>query len=231
MTDSEYINADCFKYFKKVPDESIDLICTDAQYGISFDASFHMDNADWDKMSDQEYEKFLDTFFAECKRVLKPTGTLWFFYGITKIETVIKCVNRSGMFNHWENAMVYTSQNKTYQAFHLTINNKNYIFNQVEIKRDVVVPYMVKKDGKRIKRGWDYENGKPKRWTGIGNCLYAPNFEFLIQILSVLSSKENDTVLFNNKYLKRDYNLLFNKISSSEDCPLHFSKRLFLPKL
>ena len=114
MTNSEYINADCFEYFKKIPNESIDLICTDPPYAISFNASFHMDNADWDKMSDEEYEKFLDVFLAECKRVLKPTGTLWFFYGITKIETVIKCVNRSGMFNHWENALVYCRAKQVY---------------------------------------------------------------------------------------------------------------------
>ena len=45
---------------------------------------------------------------------------------------------------------------------------------KIEIKREVAAPYIVKTaDGKSEKRGWDYENGKPMRWTGIGNCIYA----------------------------------------------------------
>lgn len=183
MTNVEYINADCFEYFKKIPDESIDLICTDPPYGISFNASYHMDNVDWDKMSDEEYEKFLDAFFTECKRVLKPTGTLWFFYGITKIETVIKCVNRSGMFNHWENAMVYCRakgrgstkklKSQREEIMHITKDENKYTWNAVEYLREVVVPYV--KDGKP--RGWvlDQSTGMRLRWSGLGNvCCFTP---------------------------------------------------------
>ena len=107
MSQINYINTDCFNYMKTLPDESVDLIVTDPPYGISFDASNHMDNVDWDKMGDIEYEEFLDKLLTECYRILKPTGTMWMFYGITKIESVIKCINKSMFFNHWENAMVY----------------------------------------------------------------------------------------------------------------------------
>ena len=84
---------------KTLPDESVDLIVTDPPYGISFDASNHMDNVDWDKMGDIEYEEFLDKLLAECYRILKPTGTMWMFYGITKIESVIKCKNEYVLIN------------------------------------------------------------------------------------------------------------------------------------
>lgn len=229
-----YINDDCFEYMKSISDNSIDLIVTDPPYGISFNASNHMENVDWDKMSSDEYENFLDKFLSECRRVLKPEGSMWMFYGITMIESVIKSVNKSGLYNHWENALVFTTPEKTLQYYHLTKNEKNYVFNQIEIKRDVVVPYVTKtKDGKKIKRGWDYENGKAKRFTGIGNCLYASNPSWINQIFSLISSKENDVVISlpsGNKII-RDYNSLFNQISTSEDCKLGFNRRLFLPKL
>lgn len=219
MSQINYINTNCFDYFKKLEDNSIDLIVTDPPYGISFDASNHMDNTDWDKMADQEYEDFLDRLLAECKRVLKPTGTMWMFYGITKIESVIKCANRSGLFNHWENAMVYCRpkgrgathklKSQREEILHLTKDPKNYTWNSVEYLREVVVPYI--KDGKP--RGWalDQSTGLRVRWTGIGNVSFftPPAYNnvaekqihscqkplLLFAELIMLSSKKGETVL------------------------------------
>ena len=50
-----YINNDCFETMASLEDASIDLIVTDPPYGISFDGSNHMNNSDWDKMSDEEW--------------------------------------------------------------------------------------------------------------------------------------------------------------------------------
>ena len=175
-----YINKDCFEVMASLEDASIDLICTDPPYAISFDGSNHMQNSDWDKMSDEEYECLLDKFLAECKRVLKPTGSMWMFYGITKIETVIKCVNRSGLFNHWENAMVYCRpkgrgathklKSQREEIMHLTKDPTKYTWNAVEYLREVIVPYV--KDGKP--RGWalDQSTGMRVRWTGLGNVSF-----------------------------------------------------------
>ena len=180
MSQINYINTDCFNYMKTLPDESVDLIVTDPPYGISFDASNHMDNVDWDKMGDIEYEEFLDKLLAECYRILKPTGTMWMFYGITKIESVIKCINKSMFFNHWENAMVYCRpkgrgathklKSQREEIVHLTKDPKNYTWNAVEYLREVVVPYV--KDGKA--RGWalDQSTGMRVRWTGLGNVSF-----------------------------------------------------------
>ena len=75
---------------------------------------------------------------------------------------------------------------------------------------------------------YDYENGKAKRWTGLGNCIFASDIDFIIQVLICLSSNENDKVM--SSY-KRNNSLLYNQVSSSENCSLNFTKRLFLPKL
>ena len=206
-------NTDCIKKMQSMPDNSIDLIVTDPPY------------------NNENIENFYKSILAESKRLLTKEGTLWLFYNIEDIKEVLSLIKTSDFINHLENASIFSTPEKTFQAFHLTISNK-YVFNQIEIKREVAAPYVVKTaDGKSEKRGWDYENGKPMRWTGIGNCIYADNKNFLDQLLLVLSSNDSSKCILNGDNIIRNYDILFNQISSSENCKLHFSKRLFLPKL
>ena len=205
-------NTDCIKKMQSMPDNSIDLIVTDPPY------------------NSENIENFYKSILAEGKRLLTKEGTLWLFYNTEDIKTVLGLIKVSNFINHFENASVFSTPEKTFQAFHLTVSDK-YIFNQIEIKREVAAPYVVKTaDGKSEKRGWDYENGKPMRWTGIGNCIYADNKDFLNQLLLVLSANDSSKCILNGDNITRNYDILFNQISSSENCKLHFSKRLFLPK-
>lgn len=206
------VNDDCFMVMKNIKDSSVDLIVTDPPYGISFEGK------DWDKFDEDDYETFLSTFLSECKRILTPEGSMWMFYGITKIESVIKCINKSGLINHWENATVYcrpkgrgsTKKMKSQreEIVHLT-KGKKYCWNPVEYLREVVVPYT--RDGKP--RGWalDQATGQRVRWTGIGNVAFftPPSFiniaekqihscqkpVLLFTELIMLSSKKGATVL------------------------------------
>lgn len=210
---STLLNIDCISKMKSMPDNSIDLIVTDPPY------------------NNKNIENFYKSILAESKRLLTKEGTLWLFYNIEDIKEVLSLIKTSDFINHLENASIFSTPEKTFQAFHLTISNK-YVFNQIEIKREVAAPYVVKTaDGKSEKRGWDYENGKPMRWTGIGNCIYANNKNFLNQLLLVLSANDSSKCILNGDNIIRNYDILFNQISSSESCKLHFSKRLFLPKL
>ena len=162
---------------------------------------------------------------------LSDTGTIWLFYELQDLYSVLKIIeNDNRIQNNYKNATVFTINYKTYQAFHITKSN-NFVFNSIEIKRTVLVPYTVEKgDGTREKRGWDYEDGIPKRWTGLGICIYLSDKKFLPQVLSMLSSKEGDVVLYNKNIIKRDYDLLEGKLSTSEDCKLSVYNRKFLPK-
>ena len=205
-------NTDCIKKMQSMSDNNIDLIVTDPPY------------------NNENIENFYKSILAEGKRLLTKEGTLWLFYNTEDIKTVLGLIKVSNFINHLENASVFSTPEKTFQAFHLTLSDK-YIFNQIEIKREVAAPYVVKTaDGKSEKRGWDYENGKPMRWTGIGNCIYADNKDFLNQLLLVLSANDSSKCILNGDNIIRNYDILFNQISSSENCKLHFSKRLFLPK-
>jgi hypothetical protein len=78
---------------------------------------------------------------------------------------------------------------------------------------------------------WDYEDGVAKRWTGLGNSVYLSDVTFLPQLLSMLSSKEGDIVIYNGDTVIRDYSIMDGILSTSEeDCPLSFYNRKFLPK-
>ena len=174
-------NTDAFEYMKTIPDSSVDLIVTDPPYGISFEGK------EWDTFkSNASFETFLNNFLTECSRVLTPEGSMWMFYGITQIETVIKCIHNSGLHNHWENAMVYCRnkgrgsskklKSQREEIVHLTKHLTKYTWNSVEYLREVVVPYV--KDGKP--RGWvlDQSTGQRVRWTGAGNAVFftAPTY-------------------------------------------------------
>lgn len=196
-----------------IPDNSIDLIVTDPPY------------------NNKNIENFYKSILAESKRLLTKEGTLWLFYNIEDIKIILSLIKTNNFINHLENATIFSTPEKTFQAFHLTMSNK-YTFNQIEIKREVAAPYIIKTaDGQSEKRGWDYENGKPMRWTGIGNCIYASNKDFLNQLLLILSANDSSKCILNGDNITRNYDILFNQISSSENCKLHFSKRFFLPKL
>ena len=189
---------------------------------------------EWDTGTDQEYYELLLRFFQECHRILKVGGTLWMCFARTKIKTVLNALdnyNKNDDPNklqcNLENQVVYCDGKYTYELSHIT-KGKKYIWNQIEVKRDVIAPYVL--NGK--KRGWEYENSKPKRWTSLGNVIFSSSFEFLKQTLCLLSSKENNLCIEVPSFeeIKRNYELLKNQISTSEDCELSFSRRSFLPK-
>ena len=57
-----FLEGDCFEYWAKIPDASVDLILTDPPYNITA--------ASWDKVVDW------GRFFSEAWRVLKPKGAV-----------------------------------------------------------------------------------------------------------------------------------------------------------
>lgn len=91
------INGDFFEEVKKIPNNTFDLIFVDPPYwmrtgkellrvnGERFDGV----NEAWDEFeSDNDYNDFTSRWLAECKRVLKPNGSLWIISGMQNVYTV-----------------------------------------------------------------------------------------------------------------------------------------------
>lgn len=90
------VNADSFAYIKTLPDNCIDLILTDPPY-------YRVKNASWDRQwdSETEYLAWLDDFFAEFWRVLKPNGSLYVFCSSRlAADTEILLRQRFNILNH-----------------------------------------------------------------------------------------------------------------------------------
>lgn len=65
-------NMDCLDGLKQIKDKSVDLILTDPPYNIGYK------NEIWDSRGD--YFDFMGQVFRECERVLKKSGSLYFFH-------------------------------------------------------------------------------------------------------------------------------------------------------
>lgn len=98
---NKLFNADCFDIFPTIESNSIDLILTDPPY------SFHaftgreitpygnneilkadIRKSEWDYMTLEQYIDFLDKFFEEASRVLKPNGTALIFGVDLSLKTI-----------------------------------------------------------------------------------------------------------------------------------------------
>jgi site-specific DNA-methyltransferase (adenine-specific)/modification methylase len=85
---NKIICGDCIEVMKEIPDNSIDLVIIDPPYNISQDkkqinrysldykgfkrdSSIKLDFGEWDKKTDEDFEKFTEDYFKELVRVMK----------------------------------------------------------------------------------------------------------------------------------------------------------------
>ena len=79
-------NIDCLEGLKEIDDKSVDLIFTDPPYNIKYK------NEKWDSRDD--YLEFMEKVFLECERVLKNSGSFYFFHNqfntMSKLNSIIE---------------------------------------------------------------------------------------------------------------------------------------------
>ena len=78
---------DCIEGMKKLPKESVDLIVADPPY-------YKTINEEWDKQwkTEEEFIEWCRSWFKECVRVLKPTGSFYcygFFDILSKLKVLV----------------------------------------------------------------------------------------------------------------------------------------------
>src|SRR5271156_2005378 len=84
--DSRIILGDCVAEMSKLPAGSVDLVFADPPYNLQLKGDLkrpdesHVDavNNDWDKFSSfAAYDDFTRAWLMACRRVMKPSATLW----------------------------------------------------------------------------------------------------------------------------------------------------------
>ena len=98
-------NGNCVDYLKFIESSTIDLILTDPPYNLGNFMHNRNTNlvkmrenqfayAGWDNLSQEDWEKEMEIFFAESSRVLKKSRALLLFMSLIKIETIIKIASK-----------------------------------------------------------------------------------------------------------------------------------------
>ena len=165
------INGDLIEMIKYIPDEFADLIIIDPPYNLTK----NFNGIKFNSRSDNNYDEYLETWFPEVCKKLKPNGSLY-MCGDWKctsslqraIEKELTIINRitwqrekgRGAKSNWKNGME--------DIWFAVKNPNNYYFNvdAVMMKRRVIAPYKV--------------DGKPKDWDeseeGNFRLTYPSNF-------------------------------------------------------
>ena len=102
MDENRIIQGDCIKVLKTLPDESIDLVFADPPYNLQLkkelvrpdNSKVSAVNDDWDKFeSFGKYDEFTERWLFQCKRVLKPNGSIWVigsYHNIFRLGKIIQ---------------------------------------------------------------------------------------------------------------------------------------------
>ena len=102
MDINKIIQGNCIEILKNFSDESIDLIFADPPYNLQLEKELtRPDNSkvcavsdDWDKFkSFRDYDDFTKEWLSECKRVLKPNGTIWVigsYHNIFRVGSILQ---------------------------------------------------------------------------------------------------------------------------------------------
>lgn len=78
-------NDDCMEIMSRLPENCIDMVFADPPYMLSNDGitchagkMVKVNKGEWDKSNGFELDvKFHETWIKECRRILKPEGTIW----------------------------------------------------------------------------------------------------------------------------------------------------------
>ncbi|MFN6952802.1 MAG: DNA-methyltransferase, partial [Albidovulum sp.] len=99
------IKGDCVAALEALPDKSVDAIFADPPYNLQLGGALHrpdqslVDACDdeWDQFASFEaYDAFTRAWLLACRRVLKPTGTIWVigsYHNIFRVGATLQDLN------------------------------------------------------------------------------------------------------------------------------------------
>lgn len=98
----QILKGDCVEVLGRLPPASIDLIFADPPYNLQLTQDLwrpnqtRVDGVDdaWDRFASfEEYDAFTRSWLSACRRVLKPTGTLWVigtYHNIYRVGAILQ---------------------------------------------------------------------------------------------------------------------------------------------
>jgi len=96
------LEGDCVAELSRLPGQSVDLVFADPPYNLQLEGALSRPDQsvvdavddDWDKFASfAEYDTFTRAWLTECRRILKPDGTLWVigsYHNIFRVGTILQ---------------------------------------------------------------------------------------------------------------------------------------------
>lgn len=207
---NKIIQGDSIKHLKTLPGVSVDLIFADPPYNLQLKKELFRPNEtkvngvhdSWDKFSSfKEYDGFSKTWLKECRRVLKPTGTLWLigsYHNIFRLGAILQDLGfwilndivwiktnpmpnfKGTRFNNAHETLIWASKSET----------ARFTFNYKTMKSF--------NDGKQMRSDWLLPicSGRERLKNKKGGKIHSTQKpEELLKRVILSSSKEGDVVL------------------------------------
>ena len=126
------MQGDSIANMQKLPDECIDLVFADPPYWMRVSGTLQrvegtdFDGCDdeWDQFETLEsYEKFTRAWLSECRRILKPNGSIWVIGGMQCIYTIGAIMQELGFW--FINDVIWHKTNPTPNFKGTRLNNSH----------------------------------------------------------------------------------------------------------
>lgn len=205
-------NEDSFELMSRIPDNYVDMIFADPPYMLSNDGitcqagkMVKVNKGDWDKSKGFELDtEFHKTWISECRRILKPSGTIW-ISGTN--HNIYQCGYLLQQLNfHILNDIVWYKPNAapnlactTFAHSHETLlwakrdKKAKHFFNYQQMKIGDFPEDRFKNDGKQMRSVWAI-NTPHKSEKEFGKHPTQKPLQLLTRII-MASTKENDVIL------------------------------------
>ena len=204
------INGDNIREMSKLPPESIDLIFADPPYFMQTTGilrrvegtEFQGCNDDWDKFpSLDDYVDFSRQWLSQCKRLLKPSGSLWVIGSMQCIYTLGSVMQSLGFW--FINDIIWHKTNPTpnFKGTRLNNSHETLLWAVKDKSSRFTFNYKTAKhlnDGKQLGSVWRFPvcSGSERLKDSQGRKLHnTQKPQALLERVIAISSKPGDLVL------------------------------------
>lgn len=204
------ICGDIIDNLKKLPNNSVDLIFADPPYFMQTKGvlervegtAFKGVDDEWDKFSDyEEYDKFCYDWLYECRRVLKPDGSIFVIGAFQNYPRIVYLMQNLGF---WViNDIIWSKPNPTpnFKGSRFTNSSESIIWCGKSKKSKYTFNYQTMKslnNGVQMKSVWEIPlcTGNERLKDADGNKVHnTQKPEKLLYNIIVAASKPNDIIL------------------------------------
>lgn len=160
--------GDCREVMSRIPKDSVDLIFADPPYNLQLNQELwrpdmsKVDAVDdsWDEFdSFQEYDAFTEGWLRGCRRILKPTGSLWVIGSYHNIYRVGKLLQDLGFWILNDVVWIKTNPMPNFRGVRFTNAHETLLWVSKEQGSSYAFNHHAMKafnDGKQMRSDWSF---------------------------------------------------------------------------